>query len=179
VEDAELIREEVKRCRNILHQMAADAGQHAGEGLQRMTAAELAPLILDGCRDPDRVEQRIDPSVSDATLLAPRHLLAQSLRGLVNNAIDASAVDSKVEMEMKRDGSRFVFEVRDAGHGMDQNVLARAGEPFFTTKEVGKGMGLGLFLARTVVERLDGNLELSSRPQGGTLARVELPISAV
>jgi two-component system sensor histidine kinase RegB len=59
---------------------------------------------------------------------------------------------------------------------MDPAVLARAGEPFFTTKEVGKGMGLGLFLARTVVERLDGSLELTSRAEGGTLARAQLPV---
>ena len=178
VEDAQLIREEVSRCRNILHQMAADAGQHAGEGLQKVSAADLAPLILDGCRDPDRVKPTVDASTIGAGLLAPRHLLAQSLRGLVNNAIDASAAGSNVEMEIKREGNRLIFEVRDLGHGMNPNVLARAGEPFFTTKEVGKGMGLGLFLARTVVERLDGSLELSPRPHGGTLARVELPVAA-
>jgi two-component system sensor histidine kinase RegB len=177
VEDAQLIREEVNRCRTILHQMAADAGQHAGEGLQRVTVAELAPAILDGCRDPDRVQLTVDPAASDAVLLAPRHLLAQSLRGLVNNAIDASASEAPVEMEIARAGDRVTVEVRDLGHGMDPGVLARAGEPFFTTKEVGKGMGLGLFLARTVVERLEGTLDLTSRPQGGTLARVELPVA--
>lgn len=179
VDDAQLIREEVSRCRNILHQMAADAGQHAGEGLQRMSAADLAPMILDGCRDPDRVKPLVDASTIGAGLLGPRHLLAQSLRGLVNNAIDASDPESLVEMEIKSDGRRLIFEVRDQGHGMNPNVLARAGEPFFTTKEVGKGMGLGLFLARTVVERLDGSLELTPRPQGGMVARVELPVTAV
>jgi len=177
VEDANLIREEVNRCRTILHQMAADAGQHAGEGLQRVTVAELAPAILDGCRDPSRVKVTIDPAAADAMLLAPRHLLAQSLRGLVNNAIDASALDAPVEMEITRNGHCLVVEVRDLGHGMDSTVLARAGEPFFTTKEVGKGMGLGLFLARTVMERLEGSLELTSRPQGGTLARAQVPIA--
>lgn len=176
VEDAELIREEVNRCRTILHQMAADAGQHAGEGLQRIAVSELVPAILDGCRDPSRVKLSVDPSAADAVLLAPRHLLAQSLRGLVNNAIDASAFDAPVEMDVKRSGDRVVVEVRDLGSGMDPAVLARAGEPFFTTKEVGKGMGLGLFLARTVVERLEGTLELTSRTQGGTRARAELPV---
>jgi two-component system, sensor histidine kinase RegB len=176
VEDAELIREEVNRCRTILHQMAADAGQHAGEGLQPIAVSELVPAILDGCRDPSRVRVEIDPSAADAVLLAPRHLLAQSLRGLVNNAIDASAFEAPVEMDLKRTGDCLIVEVRDLGHGMDPAVLARAGEPFFTTKEVGKGMGLGLFLARTVVERLDGSLELISRPEGGTLARAQVPV---
>jgi two-component system sensor histidine kinase RegB len=60
---------------------------------------------------------------------------------------------------------------------MGADVLARAGEPFFTTKEPGKGMGLGLFLARTLVERLGGEVALESRTPRGTLARVTLPIA--
>jgi two-component system sensor histidine kinase RegB len=58
---------------------------------------------------------------------------------------------------------------------MPADVLARAGEPFFTTKPPGKGMGLGLFLARTVVERLGGTLQISSRPAAGTTVAIELP----
>ena len=142
-----------------------------------MTAAELAPLILDGCRDPDRVEQRIDPSVSDATLLAPRHLLAQSLRGLVNNAIDASADDSNVEMEMRRDGSRFVFEVprRRAWHGPERPRPRRRAVLHDEGSRQRHG-ARALFgpHRRRAAGRHAG---LSPRPQGGTLARVELPVS--
>jgi two-component system sensor histidine kinase RegB len=177
VEDAQLIREEVARCRTILQQMAADAGQHAGEGLQRISAAQLVPNIIDGCRNPARVRATIDADVEEIQVFAPRHLLAQSLRGLVNNALDASREDSSVDLLVKRANGHLLVQVRDVGHGMMPNVLARAGEPFFTTKEVGKGMGLGLFLARTVVERLEGELKLESHPNGGTLATVRLPIA--
>jgi two-component system sensor histidine kinase RegB len=177
VEDAQLIREEVARCRTILQQMAADAGQHAGEGLQPVAIGLLAPAVIEGCRDPERVRTILEPGVENLMVFAPRHLLAQALRGLVNNALDASLTDSPVEMSLSRAGDYLAFVVKDAGHGMQPDVLARAGEPFFTTKEVGKGMGLGLFLARTVVERLEGQLELHSRPNGGTEARVHLPLA--
>jgi two-component system sensor histidine kinase RegB len=60
---------------------------------------------------------------------------------------------------------------------MAQPVLERAGEPFFTTKEPGRGMGLGLFLTRTVVERLGGVLTLSSEAGSGTRALLRLPLS--
>jgi two-component system sensor histidine kinase RegB len=60
---------------------------------------------------------------------------------------------------------------------MPEAVLARAGEPFYTTKEPGRGMGLGLFLTRTLVERLGGELTLSSEAGAGTRALVRLPIA--
>ena len=55
---------------------------------------------------------------------------------------------------------------------MDEATLARAGEPFFTTKPVGAGFGLGLFLARTFVEQWGGQFSLASQPGLGTVAAV-------
>jgi two-component system sensor histidine kinase RegB len=54
-------------------------------------------------------------------------------------------------------------------------VLARAGEPFVSTKPSGAGMGLGLFLARTLAEGLGGRLIIESGPGGGTAAGLDLP----
>ena len=59
---------------------------------------------------------------------------------------------------------------------MPANVLSRAGEPFFTTKEPGQGMGLGLFLTRAVIEQLGGSLQLQSVPGEGTTATLRLPV---
>ena len=60
---------------------------------------------------------------------------------------------------------------------MNQATLQRVGEPFFTTKEPGNGMGLGVFLTRNVVERLGGRFELRSELDLGTTATVDLPLS--
>jgi two-component system sensor histidine kinase RegB len=59
---------------------------------------------------------------------------------------------------------------------MTPDVLRRAGEPFFTTKGPGKGMGLGLFLSRALAEQLGGELELVSTQGEGTRARLSLPM---
>ena len=61
----------------------------------------------------------------------------------------------------------------DEGAGLTPEALRRAGEPFFTTKEPGRGLGLGLFLARIFAERLGGSLKLES--SAGTTAVLELP----
>jgi two-component system sensor histidine kinase RegB len=58
---------------------------------------------------------------------------------------------------------------------MPPEVLARAGEPFFTTKAPGQGSGLGLYVARTLAEQLGGSLEIRSEPGRGATARMELP----
>jgi len=66
--------------------------------------------------------------------------------------------------------------IRDRGAGMPSEILARIGEPFFTTKPPGRGMGLGLFLARAVVEAVGGRLEIESEAGQGTCVRVRLPM---
>jgi signal transduction histidine kinase len=68
--------------------------------------------------------------------------------------------------------------VRDTGTGMDGATLARATEPFFTTKEVGKGSGLGLSMAHGFATQSGGALRLESRPGEGTAVRIWLPAAA-
>ena len=65
-------------------------------------------------------------------------------------------------------GGHIRFEISDRGAGMPPEVLARVGEPFFTTKPAGKGMGLGVFLARAVADRLGGAGTIRSTPGTGT-----------
>ena len=71
------------------------------------------------------------------------------------------------------------IEVEDRGEGMDPERARRATDPFFTTKDPGRGMGLGLFLTRSVLERLGGDLTFESRPGAGTRACVRLPLARV
>ena len=61
---------------------------------------------------------------------------------------------------------------------MPADVLARVGEPFFTTKPAGKGMGLGVFLARAVADRLGGEVTITSAPGTGTSVVFALPLEA-
>jgi len=67
--------------------------------------------------------------------------------------------------------------VRDEGHGMDAETLSRAVEPFFTTKGVGRGTGLGLSVVEGLSEQIGGRLEISSRPGEGTTAEIIIPIA--
>src|SRR5262249_41522416 len=137
----------------------------------RASVADLEPHV------PLRIE--LDETTRTQRFQFPPRAVSQAIRGLVKNAIDASPDGSCVRLRAGATLAGVRIEVEDRGPGMPPEVLARAGEPFFTTKPPGKGMGLGLFLSRAVVERLGGELELSSRPGVGTTAIVSLPAAPV
>lgn len=94
----------------------------------------------------------------------------------MKNAFDASPAGAPVQVSVDAQRDLVRFRVTDRGSGMAAATLRRAGEPFFTTKPVGSGFGLGLFLARTFAERWGGSLSLSSLPGEGTTATLLLPV---
>jgi two-component system, sensor histidine kinase RegB len=172
-DDLRLVREMVARCRGILNRMSARAGEHAGEALARMTAAEWAAAALDGLPARERVVlEQLDPA---AAILGPTLALGDALRGLLKNGLQASAADARVALRITAERGRVRAAVRDSGGGMPPEVLARVGEPFFTTKGPGDGMGLGLFLTRALAEQLGGEFHIASRTGEGTEAWIDLP----
>jgi two-component system sensor histidine kinase RegB len=177
IADARLIREQVERCRNILWQLAADAGESAGEPLEPLGAPQLVAASLSELEERQRVQVRLGPGVDQELLRVPRRALTHALKALVKNALQASPADRTVHLGVDLSADGWRLEVKDAGVGMPRDVLARAGEPFFTTKGPGQGMGLGLFLTRALMEQLGGHLELSSTPGSGTTATLVLPRS--
>lgn len=101
--------------------------------------------------------------------------LNQVWTNLIDNAADAMAGAGTLRLTTRADGDGVVVEVGDTGPGMPQPVADRAFEPFYTTKDVGQGTGLGLDIAqRIVAERHGGTIAIDSRP-GRTVLRVRLP----
>jgi two-component system sensor histidine kinase RegB len=72
------------------------------------------------------------------------------------------------------EGEILRLVVSDRGPGMSPEILRRVGEPFFSTKPAGQGLGLGVFIARTLSEQMGGSLRLDSTPGRGTRATVEI-----
>jgi two-component system sensor histidine kinase RegB len=175
--DIALIRSELGTCRNILQRMSTNAGQAMGERLVTVTAAELVDETLDGLQQSDRVAVSVDPAAEDVSLSVPLVGLAQAIRGIVQNALAATSGGERVTVAADRLDGRLRLVVRDEGVGMTPMVLARVGDPFFTTKQPGHGTGLGVFLARAVVERLDGSLKIDSAPGRGTTVTILLPVA--
>jgi signal transduction histidine kinase len=102
--------------------------------------------------------------------------LNQVWTNLVDNAVDAMDGAGTLRVTTRAAADTVVVEIGDTGPGFLPNVAERAFEAFYTTKDVGKGTGLGLDIARRiVVERHGGSVVIDSRP-GETVLRVALPV---
>ncbi|HXK25980.1 MAG TPA: HAMP domain-containing sensor histidine kinase [Myxococcota bacterium] len=174
-EDARLLRSEVARCRAILDRMSGRAAQAAQGDDEPLLGRDVAALFSSAAfgEAAQRVVTELDASL-DASL-GGRADFAALVLPLVRNALDASSPDGSVRVSVSRTDGRVRVSVRDEGHGMSEQVLERAGEPFFTTRPPGRGTGLGLFVARLHAERLGGTLALDSAPGQGTSATAEWP----
>ena len=174
VDDVRLVRREVDRCREILDRMGAGASDTI-EPVSVVKVSDLIASVLDAPRLEGRVRCTVEPSVADLEYQLPRSSIEQALRALLHNAVDASTAEGDVEIRFEERGDALEIAVQDEGEGMTSETLARAADPFFTTKEPGKGTGLGLFIAKATVEHVGGELTLSSAPSTGTRVVVTLP----
>jgi two-component system sensor histidine kinase RegB len=171
-EDATLIRSEVDRCRAILNRLGAQVGQTPGEAPGEIGARALLDAVVRSVPERDRV--RLETvAQGDAAVSVPRAAVLQIAGNLLRNALDAGEGRVQIGVETGPAGLRVVLH--DDGAGIPPEVLSRVGEPFFSTKAPGSGLGLGVFIARSLCEQMGGRLSLESTPGQGTTARVEIP----
>lgn len=173
-EDALLIRSQVDRCKVILDQMSGRASADWVESSHSVEATDVLRRVREGLTPARQVLCDVEDSPG-VCVVVPRGGLVQALLNLVRNAFDASPPESRVRIAVEATADRVRFIVRDDGAGMAPDVLARASEPFFTTKAPGAGFGLGLFLVRLFAERHEGSLAIDSVPGDGTTVALEFP----
>jgi signal transduction histidine kinase len=103
--------------------------------------------------------------------------LNQVWTNLIDNAVDAMGGKGRLRIRTSREGADAQVEITDDGPGIPDEIRARIWEPFFTTKGVGEGSGLGLDIVRRIVQRRHGgSIRVDSRP-GETRFRVSLPLA--
>ncbi|PTS83622.1 PAS domain-containing sensor histidine kinase [Pseudomonas sp. HMWF032] len=107
-------------------------------------------------------------------LLCNRDTLVGSVLNLVNNAIQAGGREARLKIHLYQRGETVRLCISDNGPGIDSVTLARLGEPFFTTKTT--GTGLGLAVVKAVARAHQGDVQLRSRPGRGTCAILTLPL---
>ena len=172
-----ILYDQLQRCKRILSTMSASAGQlQASSGCQVHLEEYLNDVVTKwgAARPGVNVKLHSDESGSAAKIVA-EHTLTQALTNIFNNAADESP--DYVEVDIHCSDHNIVIDVCDLGHGVTLDVANNAGQPFFSKKE--DGLGLGLFLATTIITRLGGSVSLFNRRSGGSCTRVILPLTSL
>ena len=196
-EDAEAVREVADTAADAVRRGAAITQRLLSFARKGALSAELVPVkpLLDGLHEMLRptlgvdIAVRIESEPALPALLVDKAQLETILINLAVNGRDAmphggslvvsarqeAIVDTDERPYGPREGNYVRFDMTDSGTGMDAATLARASEPFFTTKPPGQGTGLGLAMARGFAEQSGGGFAIQSQPGQGTRVTLWLP----
>jgi len=106
--------------------------------------------------------------------------LNQLFVNIINNSIQAIEKEGEITISAYYKATdSIVFEIKDNGCGMDDDTIAKIYDPFYTTKDVGKGTGLGLYIVHGIVGLHQGNIEVISEKLKGTTFRIEMPLKHI
>lgn len=175
--DLELINLEVDRARSVLDRLAAGAGE-LDHGSTEATELSVVLATAIGDLDSDRERIRVVGADEVPPVRWPIQAASQAFVQLLRNALQAGQGDVVVTCHYNTQRHRVEIDVLDHGFGMPAHVAAKSTEPFFTTRPA-EGMGLGLFITRSLVEHLGGEIRIESWPQRGTRVRLALPNAGV
>ena len=117
----------------------------------------------------------IDPNLPQVN--ADGGQLQQAVIALATNGIDAMPDGGKLTFRSYSEGNRVCIEVEDSGAGIPQENMSKIFEPFYTTKEVGKGTGLGVAVCYGIISEHGGRLSVRSNVGKGTTFSIFLPVA--
>jgi signal transduction histidine kinase len=174
------LRAAVQQANGVISEML-DFARPAPLALQSEcfhTVAERAVSFVK--REANRKHLRIEPQWCEPApvVLLDRNKMQQVLVNLLYNANQPTPDGGTLTLRSRIEGDQFVAEIDDTGTGLAAAPAAKLFEPFFTTKPPGQGTGLGLTVARQIVQLHGGDLRLENRPDGrGARATMRLPLS--
>ncbi|MFY0680715.1 MAG: sensor histidine kinase [Thalassovita sp.] len=120
----------------------------------------------------------IDLPQAPSLIRGSRLRIEQVVTNLLRNAIDAAEDTDlpKIHIQIQSTPSETLLEITDNGHGLGQATLAELQEPFVTTRESGRGMGLGLAISTSIINDHGGRMTAQNTPDGGAVFRVSFPM---
>ena len=174
----------VRRVSRLVNQMRF----LAREGLGTSEAFPIAPLIEEAYQEACKYQSaksaqlRYDSGNMPVVLNGDRAALKHALAEVMLNALQANPGDARIGVRLRTESNgtsprAVIIEVQDNGSGFSPEAIAKAPAPFFTTRNV--GLGLGLTVSRKIVETHQGKLEIiPSKPGEGGMVRISLPIES-
>ena len=180
-EDAKLLLSQANRCRDILKQLGlrGDTGDGVLDwlDLQSLISEITEPFINVGIN----INTRLSPpnEAADIPVFKRHQELVYGLTNIVENAVDFAK--SEIDVVGTWNEDTVTLEISDDGPGFDNSIFSKLGEPYISRrsqskKKTGGGMGLGVFIAKTLIERLGGVVAFKNRKRGeGALVHLSWP----
>lgn len=188
IEDVRLLRSQAERCREILSQLSQ-------QDTDEDNISKHLPLValLDEIAEPHRgfgIDINVAASTPGILSVARAPEVIHGLGNLVENAVDFA--NTKVDIEARWDDGSVRIDITDDGSGFDPEILGRLGEPYVTSRagteasrpsnlnttthaEGHAGLGLGFFIAKTLLERIGAQMTFGNRPGAGAHIRLTIP----
>jgi len=178
-DDARLLLSETARCRTILQELAQKREADGGTPYDRLPLSALVEAAGEPYRVPlTRLTQKVEGNPEDQPLVARSPEIMHGLGNLVQNAVQFAMVEVTVRTQW--DQHWVTVTVADDGPGFPTQVLSRLGEPYLSGRdEDAEHMGLGIFIAETLLRRTGAKLHFTNGAEGGAVVRVRWPRRAL
>lgn len=178
-EDLDLIVEQAERCKNIvgglLNFARKNQVKHSEVNIEEFVKRSLNSIIK-----PDNVKLEFNSKLTNTKVYLDTDQMMQVLTNLEKNAVEAMPNGGVLSLELSEKGDNIIIAVHDTGIGIPPENMEKVFTPFFTTKELGKGTGLGLPLIYGIVKMHKGKIDLQSNSdpnngQTGTSFIITIP----
>ena len=178
--DIKLIVDQTNRCKKIVGGLLNFARKNQ-VNYSKINIIKLAEQCTDAVVIPKNIDIHIDSSeLNDPFAMLDHEQMTQVLTNLIKNAIDAMPKGGKIEIKLEENKENVIFSIKDSGIGIEPAALDKIFEPFYTTKGIGVGTGLGLATAYGIVKMHKGKITVYSnndpeKSPTGTEFKISIP----
>jgi len=170
------IKHGLNRMANIVRSLLA-CSRSSAPTLRKILPGEAVRQVIknlqtDVCYRDITVQQKLAHDLPDVTDLGFDRIVSN----LIRNAMDAVEEKGKIEVRCRQDYDRLILEVEDDGCGIPQDCVDTIFEPFYTTKDIAKGCGLGLTIVSEIVKAYNGRIDVQTKEECGTTFVVTIPV---
>ncbi|MCF8142336.1 MAG: two-component sensor histidine kinase [Deltaproteobacteria bacterium] len=174
------IEEHVERARKVVHGMLG----YARKMEPRLEDVDVNEIIrqtislLGNYARINNIEIKTDFAEELPIIANDQSQLQQVFLNIISNAIDAIGKDGHIVVKSQRDGPLIAVDITDTGPGIPPEQKKRVFDPFYTTKDPGKGTGLGLWISYTIMKKMGGDIHLETEAGKGTTFTIKIPAVA-
>jgi signal transduction histidine kinase len=181
VKELKIIEQHVRTCRELLTMWQSYGSVEASPPKPISVSALLRELVkgVTAMATQNRVELKVTICEDPCILLADAVQISRAIQNVIINAVQASAEKGgSVTVTCMQKDFYIDLRIEDTGAGMSPAQMSKIFDPYFTTKQAKSGTGLGLYIAKKVVEDHSGSIKVESTPDVGTIFTIRLPLQS-